>query len=159
MSESPRQIAETEKGKLGKQKGNKKMSEESKPQVVVMRAPKTGAPMVLGTIAFILSLPGMLCATACSAVCSGFEKGGAQTNVSGFFWFVAWTLIIVAFANFIACFRCKGPKSRSAGIFIIWTTVPFMILSVLIGIVFDLVPSVLFFIAGSYCISNASRPE
>jgi len=115
--------------------------------------------MVLGTIAFILSLPGMLCATACSAICSGIEKGGGKSDVSGLFWFIAWTLIIVSFVNLIACFRCKGPQSRGAGILIICTTIPFMILSVLIGVFFDLVPSVLFFIAGAYCISNASRPS
>ena len=134
------------------------MSEETKQQVVVMVKPKTGAPMVLGTIAFILSLPGILCASACSAICSGLEKSGANSDVSGFAWFVVWVLIIVALVNLVACFSCKGKKSRQAGIIIICTTVPFMILSVLIGIVFDLVPSVLFFIAGAYCISNASRP-
>lgn len=135
------------------------MNEETQKQVVVMVKPKTGAPMVLGTIAFILSLPGILCASACSAICSGLEKSGAKSDVSGFAWFVVWVLIIVALVNLVACFRCKGEKSRQAGILIICTTVPFMILSVLIGIVFDLVPAILFFIAGAYCISNASRPS
>ena len=81
------------------------MSEENKQQIVVMVKPKTGAPMVLGTIAFILSLPGILCATACSAICSGLEQSGMKSDVSGFAWLVVCVLMAVALVNFIACFK------------------------------------------------------
>lgn len=126
---------------------------DANPQVVIMRKPKTGAPMVLGTIAFVLSLPGILCATACSAVVSTVSEGRGSLS-----WLV-WILTIVAIVNLVACFRCKSPKSKSAGVLIILTSVPFMILSIIIGVVFNIVPSILFFIAGALCVSNASRPE
>lgn len=128
------------------------MSEEANKQVVVMVKPKTGAPMVLGTIAFILSLPGILCASICSAAVSGVSEG--RSNLNG----LVWVLVIVAIVNLIASFRCKSAKSKGAGILIICLSIPFMILGVLLGGPFNFVPAVLYFIAGAYCISNASRP-
>lgn len=128
------------------------MDGETQKQVVVMVKPKTGAPMVLGTIAFILSLPGILCATICSAAVSGVSEG--RSSLSG----LVWVLVVVAIVNLIASFKCKGRNSKGAGILIICLSVPFMILGVLLGGPFNFVPSVLYFISGAYCISNASRP-
>ena len=127
------------------------MSDEAK-QVVVMVKPKTGAPMVLGTVGLIFSIPGILCATVCSAVVATASEGRSSTALG------VWILVAVAVVNFIASFMCKGPRAKGAGILIICLSVPFLILSVILGGPFNLVPSILFFISGSYCISNASRP-
>ena len=86
---------------------------ETNPQIVVIRKPKTGAPMVLGTIAFVLSIPGILCATVCSAVVTAATEGRSSTS-----WLV-WFLVIAALVNLTSCFKCKGPNSKSAGKLII----------------------------------------
>ena len=109
--------------------------------------------MVLGVIAFVLSLPGVLCASMCAGVLSGMTNG--QVNQA---WYLVAVLIGVPLINMIACFRCKSKSSRGAGILIILTSVVFMIVGVISGVFIDFIPAVLFFIAGALCISNTSRP-
>lgn len=119
----------------------------------IMRKPKTGVPMVLGVIAFVLSLPSSLCASMCAGVISAASDGAVSVG-----WFPA-----VVFGGPLVCmiasFFCKKPSSKGIGIFIILVALFFMVVSVLIGAFLNIVSAILFFIGGALCIANASRPE
>ena len=130
------------------------MNEETKPTTeIVIRKPKTAAPMVLGVIAFVLSLPSTVCASICSGVLSAASNGEVDTT------FGPAILFGGPLVNMIASFFCKKQCSKGLGVLIILISLLFMVVSVLLGALMNIVSAVLFFVGGSLCIANASRPE
>lgn len=123
------------------------MSEE-----VIVRKPKTGAPIVLGIIAFVLSLPSTLCASMCAGLLSAATNGEVNAG-----WFPA-VLFGGPLVCMVASFFCKKPSSKGVGILVILISLVFMIVSVIAGAWLNIVSSILFFIGGALCIANASRP-
>lgn len=133
-------------------KRNNKMSENKSTEVVI-RKPKTAAPMVLGVIAFVLSLPSTLCASICSGVISAATNGEVDTSFGPAIMFGG------PLVNMIASFFCKNKSSKGIGILIILISLLFMVISVLCGVLMNIASAIMFFIAGSFCIANASRPD
>lgn len=120
----------------------------------ILRKPKTAAPMVLGVLGFMLSLPSTLCASMCAGLVSAATEGELAAG-----WYVPAVLLGGPLVNMIASFFCKQPASRAVGIVIILISLVFMLVSLVTGALLNIASAILFFVGGSLCIANASRPE
>lgn len=118
----------------------------------ILRKPKTAAPMVLGVLGFMLSLPSTLCASIFAGFLSVTTEGALDAT------YVPVVLFGGPLVNMIASFFCKLPVSRAVGIVIILISLVFMLVSLITGALLNIASAILFFVGGSLCIANASRP-
>ena len=121
------------------------MNETSKQQVIMVK-PKTAAPMILGVIAFVLSIPGVLCTAVCATVAT--DASGSATP---------FLFLLPPVVGFILSFFCKTKISTLTGIMVLLvglyetvTSLPANLLGIVAGI--------LFIVAGALSISNTKRP-
>ena len=123
------------------------MSEQQ--QVIVIRKTKTSAPMLLGVIAFILSIPGTICNLICAGVIADASGGSMKP----------FLILVPVFANFALSFFCKAKCSSLTGSIMIVLSVLTSIVNVITLSVLSLIASILFLVAGSLSVANAKRPN
>lgn len=126
-----------------------KMSEE---KVIVVAKQKTAAPIILGIIAFILAIPGMLCSTFCAALVSEASHGEHGSGI-------VWLMVVPTLVNFVLCFFCKSGKSKTTGLVMVLLSVLMLLIAVLLISLFGIAVAILFMVAGGLSISNAKRPN
>jgi len=133
----------------------------SEPQVVVKQE-KSIAPIILGIIAFILSIPAGLCNFINSVICGLFFGAATESASSGigtfFFGFLPTVFLITCF---VLCFFCKSPKAKIYGIVQIILACLILILFLkdfsLFCFAFGVIPSILYVVAGVISFVNGSR--
>lgn len=121
----------------------------SEQQVVVIKKTKTAAPILLGIIAFILSIPG----TLCNLICAGIAADASGGSMKPFL------ILVPVFANFIFSFFCKAKCSSVTGLLMIMLSVMSGIVNVIMFSILSLIASILFLVAGALSIANAKRPN
>ena len=134
---------------------------------------KSNAPWILGIIAFVASIPNILCATVCAAAVSGFseiarqeaEKSGDTTTqakaavTSGALQGLLVTLVIISLVCFVLSFFGKSKISVITGILMILGAL-FIVLNSFVGpgnILWGCVAGICYLIAGCYSIINKKR--
>ena len=120
----------------------------SEQQQVVLVKTKSSAPMLLGVIAFILSIPG----TLCNLICAGVVADASGGNTAPFL------ILVPVFANFILCFFCKAKFSAVTGGIMVLLSILASIVNVITFSLLSLIASILFLVAGALSIANAKRP-
>ena len=127
------------------------MSVETTVNIVAVKQ-KSNAPWILGIIAFVTSLPNLLCAFLCA---------GATAAVSGGLTAAAFLVVVlVSIVCFILSFMGKSKFSVVTGILLILGGL-FILLSGLLGLgsmLWGTVTGILYFAAGIVSILNQKRP-
>lgn len=127
------------------------MSVETTVNIIAVKQ-KSNAPWILGIIAFVTSLPNLLCAFLCA---------GATAAVSGGSTAAAFLVVVlVSIVCFILSFMGKSKISVVTGILLILGGL-FILLSGLLGlgsILWGTVTGILYFAAGIVSILNQKRP-
>lgn len=127
------------------------MSVETTVNIIAVKQ-KSNAPWILGIIAFVTSLPNLLCAFLCA---------GATAAVSGGSTAAAFLVVVlVSIVCFILSFMGKSKISVVTGILLILGGL-FILLSGLLGLgsmLWGTVTGILYFAAGIVSILNQKRP-
>jgi len=121
----------------------------SEQQVITIQKTKTAVPMLLGAIAFILSIPGTICNLICAGVAAE-ASGGSM---------MPFLILVPVFANFILSFFCKAKCSKVTGQLMIILSVLSSIVNVITLSILSLIASILFLVAGALSVANAKRPN
>ena len=134
---------------------------------------KSNAPWILGIIAFVASIPNILCATICAAAVSSFSKvatedaakqgdAAAQAAISGTedtMRGILVAIIIISLICFVLSFFGKSKISVITGILLILGAL-FIVINSFVGpgnILWGSVAGICYLIAGCYSIINKKR--
>ena len=140
------------------------MSVETTVNIVAIKQ-KSNAPWILGIIAFVTSLPNLLCAFLCAgattavAAAAAEEEGAVEEAASaaaGYFWLV----VLVSIVCFILSFMGKSKSSVVTGILLILGAL-FILVNGFIGfgsMLWGTVTGILYLVAGIVSILNQKRP-
>lgn len=149
------------------------MQNENVTVVVNNQQHKSNAPWILGIIAFVASIPNILCATVCAAAIGGFSEAvkeeaartgdsaahaaasGTSAAMGGFL--VA--IVIISLLCFILSFFGKSKISVFTGILLILGAL-FLLISCFAGpgnILWGSVAGICYLIGGCYSIINKKR--
>lgn len=140
------------------------MSVETTVNIVAIKQ-KSNAPWILGIIAFVTSLPNLLCAFLCAgattavAAAAAEEEGAVEEAASaaaGYFWLV----VLVSIVCFILSFMGKSKSSVVTGILLILGAL-FILVNGFIGLgsmLWGTVTGILYLVAGIVSILNQKRP-
>ena len=143
------------------------MSVETTVNIVAIKQ-KSNAPWILGIIAFVTSLPNLLCAFLCAgattavaaATATAGEEAAAAEEAAfaaaGYFWLV----VLVSIVCFILSFMGKTKGSVVTGILLILGAL-FILVNGFIGLgsmLWGTVTGILYLVAGIVSILNQKRP-
>lgn len=137
------------------------MSVETTVNIVAIKS-KSNAPWILGIIAFVTSLPNLLCAFLCAGATTAVaavEEGAVEEAASaaaGYFWLV----VLVSIVCFILSFMGKSKSSVVTGILLILGAL-FILVNGFIGfgsMLWGTVTGILYLVAGIVSILNQKRP-
>ena len=123
----------------------------SEQQVIVIKAPKTAAPIVLSLIGVILSIPGMICASMCAAIVADVSKGKHGMGL-------VYATVFPVIANFILSFFCKSKSSKVTGLIMVLLSIALLVPEVILFSILGIAAGILFLVAGAISIANANRP-
>lgn len=149
------------------------MEKENVTVTVNTQQHKSNAPWILGIIAFVASIPNILCATVCAAVAVGISEtakdeaaksGDAATQASASgaseaFAGILAALVIISLICFILSFFGKSKISVITGILLILGAL-FIIINSFVGpgnILWGSVAGICYLIAGCFSIINKKR--
>ena len=149
------------------------MEKENVTVTVNTQQHKSNAPWILGIIAFVASIPNILCATVCAAVAVGISEtakeeaaksgdAAAQASASGAseaFAGMLAALVIISLICFILSFFGKSKISVISGILLILGAL-FIIINSFVGpgnMLWGSVTGICYLIAGCFSIINKKR--
>lgn len=123
---------------------------------------KSNAPIICGTIGFVLSIPAILCSSICAGVCSGVTQaatlGTGEMERSGWEFFLPVAVYSLSWiAGFILSFFSKGNNSNKTGAFTIIAGVVMMIAGLIMGSILGIISGILYVVSGGCSISNKKK--